>query len=234
MTQVRPLVPAVLLALLAGFVAAGVAFVVSDEPDPAAEARLTLTTEVYWPYYDAVRQELRAVVESAETQAGMREAAAGAAVRGTEVRLPGNQSFLDVRVAATTEEGALAALQTGVDRVLAADLEAVNHEPRQRLAALDAEVSALGEELDATPREDPDRGTLELRYYQLLAEADEIRAAVASPAPRVAVLAAPAVDDTSGVPARNAAIAGVLGFLLALTLLRAFGPWRGPDPEPSR
>jgi hypothetical protein len=138
-----------------------------------------------------------------------------------------------VRVAASTEDAAVSALRTGVDHVLAADLEAVNRAPRQRLAAIDVEVAALAEELDATPREDPDRDTLELRYYQLLAEADELRAAVASPAPRVAVLAAPAAEDTGGVPARNAAIAGALAFLTALTVLRAFGLRRHPDPEPA-
>lgn len=220
--------PMVVVAALVGLVVAGVVFVVSDEPDPAAETRLTLTTEVYWPYYDAVRQELQQIVESPEAQATMAAAAGDPALRGTEVRLPGNQSFLDVRVAASTEEGALAALQAGVDHVLEADLEAVNREPLQRLAAIDAEVSTLADELEATPRDDPDRGTLELRTYQLLAEADELRAATASPAPRVTVLAAPALDDTAGVPARNAAIAGVLGFLAALTLLRAFAPRRRP------
>ncbi len=233
----------VLVAALVGLVVGGVTFVASDAPDPAAEARLTLTTEVYWPYYDAVRQELQQAVESPEAQADMAAAAAEAdtaaaaaeadtaaaaaeadtALRSTEVRMPGNQSFLDVRVVASTEEGALAALRSGVEHVLAADLEAVNREPLRRLAALDAEVAVLAEELEATPRDDPDRGTIELRTYQLLADADELRAATASPAPRVAVLDAPALADTDGIPARNAAIAGALGFLITLTLLRAFG-----------
>jgi hypothetical protein len=216
----------VLVAALVGLVVGGVAFVAADAPDPAAEARLALTTEVYWPYYDAVRQELQQAVESPDAQADMAAAAAAeadTALRSTEVRMPGNQSFLDVRVVASTEEGALAALRSGVEHILADDLEAVNREPLRRLAALDAEVAVLAEELEATPRDDPDRGTIELRTYQLLADADELRAAIASPAPRVAVLAAPALDDAGDVPARNAAIAGALGFLITLTLLRAFG-----------
>jgi hypothetical protein len=221
----------VLGGLVAALLVGAVVFVVSDEPDPAAEARLTLTTAVVWPFYDAVRQELRGVVTAPETQQAMATAATPATVTGTRVRLAANQSLIDVRVSATTEEAAQAALSTAIDAVVAADVDAVNRQPLERLGALDEEVAALRRELDSTAEGDPERQTLALRYYQLLAEADEIRAAVASPRERVAVLAGPDTDDGSGVPARNALVAGVVTFLGAVALLRAFGPSGAGRPQ---
>lgn len=198
-------------------------YALTDEPPPTAVTRLTLTTEVYWPYYDAVRQEQTQLLEQPDTTEALAVAAAPGELLSVGAELPGNQSFFDVHVAATTETAALAASAAAVDLLLESDLEVVNVPLRARVAELEAAIGPLKQELDRYGDTfPPERQRAETRYTEMLFDLDELRVQVASPPPRIAPLTDPELDDQGDVRTRNAKVAAAIGFLAALTGTRAW------------
>lgn len=134
-----PYIAAVLVpAVLAGL---GVASLSTTSSSYTAVARVALTDDVVWPFYDSVRlwttTEIdRPVVEQA-VQASVPDPGA---LIGVEVAMPPQQAYIDVIARANTAETATAAVSEAADLL-------VEREAADRAAPLEADLASATTEL---------------------------------------------------------------------------------------
>lgn len=141
--------------IVAAAVAAGlVVALVGGGPDEAqASARVGLTDEVRWPFYDVARDRFAVVVETPAVQEAA-EAAADGPIELT-VDQPVDQAYVDVVGVAATTSAAVAGTQAAVDAALVDVRDAALGVEQAAVERLAADLAALDDRL-ATVTQDID------------------------------------------------------------------------------
>lgn len=216
------------IAALIGLVVALVSYSVvapgSDEYE--ARARGALTTEVQWPFFDAVREELRLHLEDPAVQADIEESV-GAELIALSTDLPRNQVFIDVTARTDDADSAAAAANAAVAELVQTDTEQLEAGTQAELEVARTRLDAIGEPVTDAQRSEADR---------LVRLVTDLELALVDVEPRVRVLEeAAAPSEPVGDPLAWAAIAGMAGFFVALVALRwAVGrPRLRPADEPA-
>ncbi|MEQ8842804.1 MAG: hypothetical protein RIB98_17630 [Acidimicrobiales bacterium] len=123
--------------------------ITEEEPESAvAVARLGLTDEVVWPFYDAARDRVEILVTSDDFETRIEETI-GAELAGIGVEVPINQAYIELVVEAETVSTATAGRDAAVEEVTAASLATRRVKLDQELSELAMDLAA-SEELIAT------------------------------------------------------------------------------------
>lgn len=193
----------------------------SDEYE--ARARGALTTEVQWPFFDAVREEQRLRLEDPAVQADIEEAV-GVELIALSTDLPRSQVFIDVTARTGDAGSAAAAANAAVAELVRADTEQLEAGTQAELDAAQARLDAIGEPVTDAERSEADRLVRLITDYEL---------ALVDIEPRLQVLEeAGAPTEPVRDPLAWAAIAGMVGFFVALVAVRwAVGRHQPRPPE---
>ncbi|NNE73044.1 MAG: hypothetical protein HKN26_05220 [Acidimicrobiales bacterium] len=142
MLLLRQLAAAVVVALLAGAAAWFVASGGDDEYE--ASARMALTDEVRWPFYDTVRNAQRLALRDGQIEA-LVENELGASVDSIEVAIPKSQAFFDIDVVAADADTAASAANRVAQILIDRDFASVTEPIEAEIAAAEAALLEVGE-----------------------------------------------------------------------------------------
>lgn len=118
------------------------------ESDHSAIARVGLTTEVRWPFFDAARQRVSGIADATELD----EIAAGlgddVSLIRAEVSRPGDEAYLNVEIWADGPRSALDGANAYANHLVAEDTALYRQSLNANLATLDAQIVELDDVIE--------------------------------------------------------------------------------------
>ncbi len=176
-----------------------------------ATNRMTLTTEVNWPFYDSVREAQAVAVD--EAMIDRVNDRFDDEVRSVEVQIPRNQAFIDVQAVASSAASAAGAANDVAERLIDANVAKVREDTQTEL---DAARAALASVTPSSTAEDDSRADalvrnivdLELALAQIEPEIEALRPAQVPDGPR-------------GGAWRDGLLAGLIAGFASLLLVRS-------------
>ncbi len=200
---------ALVLGVVAGLVVGAISS--SRSETYAATARLSLTEEVVWPFFDAVREEQQVRLEDRTLRLDLNDdtrAATGGDIVDLRLALPKAQTFLELEAIATTAEAAAFAANAAADRIIAADRAAGLAPIVDEIELVEQALRAIGGGGEASSIQ---RGTQQSRLIDLERARDAYR-------PRVALIREATAPEASQ---RNALADGLIAAMLFGALVLA-------------
>ncbi|MEL7156223.1 MAG: hypothetical protein AAFN30_06455 [Actinomycetota bacterium] len=158
---------------------------VPGDTEHSAIARVGLTTEVRWPFFDAARQRLQGIADDTDLDAIAQGLPAGGELLRVDVTAPGDETYLNVEVWAADPESARQGADLYARHLADEDTLQYRQVLDDDLAAIDRRIAELTEAADIAQEEVDRRQTLELSARRRV---DDVRTAGGDDAAALAAL----------------------------------------------